>query len=230
MSLKFPILFATLAACTPQVDGNHNGTPLAQLEGTVQNMRTASINDAEVAIVWINSSGSPDIAGGETVEVEGNFPAAFRLSVYEPPVDALINSYSDGSRMGVAYIVSATAGTDFTDDESAEAGLLGMDPDHLLVYLPADIVAGSAVSTLLRGTPTAGFHLYNVGHLTEAESETRRSCEDQLPAGATIQELYDTCGGSPSFDDFLPTASDLETPLEVDLVDDLGSLDVPNWT
>ncbi|HEX2690435.1 MAG TPA: hypothetical protein VHN14_27660 [Kofleriaceae bacterium] len=38
--------------------------------------------------------------------------------------------------------------------------------------------------------------------------------------------------GAPDFltNDLLPSATDLETPLRVDLVDELDELDVPNWT
>ncbi len=221
------LLLVSLAACDSQVDGDHNGTPLAKLEGSVQNLRTAPVNaDAEVVILWMNSSGSPDIAAAETVPVEGNFPASFELSIYEPPLDALINDYGD-SRMGVAFIVSAKAGADVINDES---GVLGMDPDHLLVYLPEDVPAGSRVSTILRGTPKAGFHIYDVGHLTEAEQEERAQCWDTFPDNTPLQELFDSCGGHPSFDDFLEAPADLATPLEVDLVDDLEELDIPNWT
>ena len=226
--LKTPILvLASLAACDSQVDGNHNGTALAQLAGSVENQRTRPIGDAEVAILWMNSAGSPDIAAAETVPVEGNFPAAFTLSIYEPPLDALINDYGD-SRMGVAFIVSGEVGTNYISDDGA--GVLGMDVAHLLVYLPEDVQPGTLVSTVLRGTPAAGFHIYNVGHLTEQEQTDRRDCEAALPETHTLQDLFDTCGGFPSFDDFLPAPADLGTPLEVDLVDELDQLDVPNWT
>lgn len=222
------LLLLSLAACDSQVDGDHNGTPLASLTGNVQNQRTAPIGDnAEVVILWMNSSGSPDISAAETVPVTGNFPAAFELSIYEPPIDALINDYED-SKMGVAYIISATADADLSNDDGE--GILGMDQDHLLVYLPEDVQPGTSVATILRGTPSAGFHIYNVGHTTDAEQQTRQECEDALPAGATLQDLFDTCGGFPFFDDFLETPADLATPLEVDLVDDLDQLDVPNWT
>ncbi len=222
------LLLSLLAACDSQVDGDHNGTPLASLTGNVQNQRTGPIgSDAEVVIVWMNSSGSPDVSAAETVPVTGNFPAAFELSIYEPPIDALINNYGD-SKMGVALIVSANVDADLSSDEGE--GVLGMDPDHLLVYLPEDVAAGSTVATILRGTPKAGFHIYDVGHLTETEEQTRQECEDGLPENHSLQDLFAACAGFPLFDDFLETPADLATPLEVDLVDDLDQLDVPNWT
>jgi hypothetical protein len=226
--LKTPILvLASLAACDSQVDGNHNGTALAELAGNVDNQRTRPTADAEVAILWMNSSGSPDLAAAETVAVEGNFPAAFTLSIYEPPPDALINDYED-SRMGVAFVVAGEVGTDYLTDDGA--GVLGMDTAHLLVYLPEDVQPGTTVATVLRGTPAAGFHVYDVGHLSEQERLDRQTCRDALPENHTLQELFDACGGFPSFDDFLPAPADLGTPLEVDLVDELEQLDIPNWT
>jgi hypothetical protein len=220
------LVLALLAACDSQVDGDHNGTPLAELAGNVENRRTQPLTDAEVAIVWVNSSGSPDLQAGDSVPVVGNFPAEFQLAIYEPPLDALINDYGD-SRMGVAYIVSGEAGTDYSMDEE---GILGMDVQHLLVYLPEDAAPGSTIATVLRGTPAAGFHIYNVGHLSDQEVEQRQACEDSLPPGHTLQQLFDTCGGFSPFDDFLPAPADLDTPLEVEIVDDLDQLDVPNWT
>jgi hypothetical protein len=226
MRIRLPLLLlSTLAACDSQVDGDHQGNALANLTGTVANQRTAPIDDAEVVILWMNSAGSPDIAAAEAVPVAGNFPAEFQLAIYEPPIDALINDYGD-SRMGVAFVVSADPGGDIINDEES---VLGMDPNHLLVYLPEDVVAGSIVATILRGTPAAGFHIYDVGHLSEAEQQSRQACEDSL-GDPSIQELFDACGGFPPFDDFLPAPADLATPLEVDLVDDLDQLDIPNWT
>jgi len=221
------LLLLSLVACDSQVDGNHNGTPLALLTGSVDNTRSAPIEDAEVAVLWMNTSGSPDIAAAETVPVEGNFPAEFQLSIYEPPIDALINDYGD-SRMGVAFIVSGEVGTDYITDDGA--GVLGMDTSHLLVYLPEAVAPGSVLSTVLRGTPAAGFHIYDVGHLSEAEIDARFQCEQGLPENHTLQEQFDTCGGFSGFDDFLPSPTNLETPLEVEIVDDLSELEIPNWT
>jgi hypothetical protein len=223
------LLLGSLAACDSQVDGDHNGTALAEIHGQVESMRTGPVDDAQVAIVWQNSSGSPDLVGVDTVDVTGSFPAQFHLAIYTPPEDTLINNFGD-SRMGVAYIFAAKAGTDFSSDQSAEAGVLGLDPDHLLIYLPENLAAGTLASTLLRGTPSAGFHLYNVGHLTDAEKDQRRACAEGLGESTPVQVIYDTCGGSDVFDDFLPAADDLDAVLKVDLVDDLDQLDVPNWT
>lgn len=222
------LALAPLTACASQVDGSHQGTALAKIGGSVRNIRTLPVSaGSEVVVVWQNSSGSPDLSGADSVEVEGSFPAQFTLSIYEPPAPELLNDWY-GVKVGVAFIVAGEAGTDFSND--AGAGILGIEDDHLLVYVPAAVPAGTAAATLLRSTPAPGFHLYSVHKLTDAEQATREACELGLGDGATIQQIFTSCGGYSSFDDFVPLSTDLATPLNIDLVDDLDSVDVPNWT
>src|SRR5262245_13184105 len=136
MQLSRPIVLALsmltpmLAACSAQVDGDHQGNALARLGGTVHNQRTQTTPDAEVAVERENTDGSPELIGGDAVELEGQFPTMFRLTLYVPPEDKLINKAPDGSQVGVAYIFAGRPGTDYAHPQ--EADLLGMDPDHLL--------------------------------------------------------------------------------------------------
>jgi hypothetical protein len=227
MVLVLSALTAVVAACDSQVDGDHNGTPLARLSGTVRNQRTQSTPAAEVALLWENTATAPDRIGGNVAELDDQFPAMFRISVYLPPDPTLINQVPDGGGFGVAYIFAGRSGTDYSSAQPAD--ILGMDPDHLLIYVPSDIQAGSFIGTLLHGAPRAGFHLYNVHHLTDDERTARDECRLSLPGDPTIQVIYSACGGG-VFDDLLPASADLDTPLQVELVDDLRQLDVPNWT
>lgn len=233
MSLKLVTILAVLAplaACASQVDSEHQGDSLAKISGSVRNTRTLPIQDgADVVVLWHNSSGSPDLTAADTVEVDGSFPAQFTLSIYQPPQDALLNDWN-GVKVGVAYIIAGVAGTDYSDDNAAEAGLLGMEENHLLVYVPQAVPAGSAAALLLRSTPGPGFHLYGVRRLTDAEQQTRIDCIDQLGTAATGEQVYTQCGGEPYFDDLVPLPTDLATPLQIDLVDDLEQIDPPNWT
>lgn len=235
MSLKICTLLtvltpvAALAGCASQVDSTHQGTPLAKVSGAVRNTRTTPVSaGADVVVVWVNSSGTPDIAVADSVEVEGSFPAQFSLSIYSPPAPGLLNDW-EGVKVGVALIVAGVPGTDYSDDNAAEAGMLGMEVDHLLVYLPQAVPAGSAASIILHGTPGPGFHLYGVHKLTSAEAATRTACIDGLN-DPTLQDIYTTCGGQASFDDFVPLPADLATPLDIEMVDDPSTIDVPNWT
>lgn len=222
-------LCAPLAACDSQVDSTHQGQALAKIGGAVRNARTLPLtSSSEVVVVWQNSSGTPDLVGTESVEVEGSFPAKFTLSIYEPPAATLLNNWN-GVRVGVAYIVAGVTGTDYSDDNAAEAGLLGMETDHLLVYVPEDVPANSDAALVLRSAPRAGFHVYGVHKLTDAEKDTRAACIDALP-DPTISAVYTQCGGEASFDDFMPQPTDLATPLNIDLVDDPSQIDVPEWT
>jgi hypothetical protein len=45
-----------------------------------------------------------------------------------------------------------------------------------------------------------------------------------------FSEVFGQCGGFPQFDDFVPLPTDLETPLEIELVDDPSTIEPPNWT
>lgn len=222
------LLLASVAACDAQVDADHQGTALVTLNGSVRNTRTQATPDAEVVVVWQKSSGSPDLTGTDSVEVEGSFPAQFKLSIYQPPDPALLNDWGDGVKFGVAYIIAGVPGTDYADDDGP--GILGIDDDHLLFYLPADVPAGSDLATVLRGAPRAGFHVYGTHKLTDAEKAQRQQCVEALPAGYTLDEKYDVCGGDQDFDDFVPLATDRDTELEVDLIDDIDDVDVPEWT
>jgi hypothetical protein len=225
LALASSLLVASLAGCDSQVDANHQGTALATLGGSVRNTRTLATDDAEVIVLWYNSSGNGDLSGTDSVEVEGSFPAQFKLSIYEPPAPELLNDWN-GVKFGVAYIIAGGSGTDSSDEDT----WLGADANHLLVYLPEDVPAGSDVATLLRGTPRAGFHIYGVHKLTDAEQLQRQQCEEGLGESATMEEVYSTCGGAAWFDDFVPLSTDLDTNLEVELVDDIDDLDAPNWT
>jgi hypothetical protein len=227
---KLPLLLlATLAACDSQVDGNHKGDELAVLTGTVENLRTQPTDDAEVAVLWLNVTVADETYTPDTVSVEGNFPSEFSISIYEPPIDLAINDFGD-SRFGFALIFAAEIGTDYSEENEEGVGVLGGDTQHVLVYVPEEIAPGTVAATILRGTPAPGFHIYNVGHLTEAESLSRAECEANLGVDPSIQDLFQACGGFQSFDDVLPAPADLDTPLEVELVDDLADLDIPNLT
>lgn len=187
---KLALVFALapLVACATQPQ---EGTALAELSGQVRNERTLPITNAttDVALVWVNSSGTPDVSTTASVQVSGTAPTQFQLSIYDAPTDAFLNDW-DGVKVGIAYIVAY---------DPAQA-MIGIDEAHVLVYVPQDVPAGSAAAGLLHSTPSAGFHVYGV------------------------QKQVDT------FDKLVPAPSDLNTQLEIDLVDDAEQLDPPNWT
>jgi hypothetical protein len=227
-AMRYSVLsLLALAACDSQVDSEHQGEPLATIAGSVTSIRAAPPADSEVVVLWVNSSGSPDLEGGDSVEVDGSFPAQFQLSMYEPPEDRLLNNF-EGVKLGVAYIIAGVPGTDYSDDNAVETSLLGMEVDHFLVYVPEAVPAGSHAAFFLRDTPAAGFHLYRVHQLDEAEQEARRACIDALP-DPTTEAVYTQCGGT-TFDDLSPEPDDLATPLDIQIVNDISEIDIPEWT
>lgn len=229
-SLLVALLVPWLVACDAQVDADHRGSALAALSGTIRNTRRLAVGDAEVVALWAVDGSDPmgDRTVTDAVEVAGSFPARFALSIYEPPADGVLNDFP-GARFGVAFLIVGVAGTDYSNEEAAYAGLLGMDTEHLLVYAPADIPEGSFASYMLRGTPPAGFHLYGVYRPTEEEVAARTACRDLLGEAPAYAEVFTRCGGFPQFDDLVPLDTELQTPLEIELVDDPELIDAPNW-
>ena len=218
-------------ACDGQVDADHRGTVLAQLSGTIRSSRTLPVGDAEVLALWV-ADAPVDRHALESVEVAATFPARFALSFYEPPVPDALSDFP-GAQLGVALLSSTLVGTDFSTEELASSGLLGMDTEHLLVYAPIDIPEGSFASYLLHSTPRAGYHLYGVHRLTAQELEMREACLQALREAhegeePSFQEVYTQCGGQ-TFDDFVPLPDDLAAPIEIELVDDPRTIMPPNW-
>lgn len=223
------------AACDAQVDADHQGAALAELSGIVRNTRTLPTGDAEVVALWTSDGADPvgDQVALAKIAVEGSFPARFTLRIFEPP-PAFVLSDFPGALMGVAVLIAGLEGTNYLDEQS-RAGFLGLDTEHLLVYLPDGAPAGSFASYLLHGTASPGFHLYGVRRLSEAQRAEREACvaaldpdpfDDEEPS---YQEVYTACGGQPQFDDLVPLETNLGTELQIELVDDLRTITPPNW-
>jgi hypothetical protein len=211
----FPLVLG-LAACGSQVDSDHQGTVLARLAGTMHSSDPGSSVQADVSVAWVIGSGGTSFVGADHVEVEGTLPSNFTLSVFTPPSDDMMFDW-DGIKFGTAYIVSNPPG----EDPQEWQRWLGAEMDHVLVYLPASPPAGSDVAALLRGTPSAGFHLYNVHHISDAEFKERIDCRNTLPFAASLTDVIETCGGTAN-DDLLPAPDDLNTLLSIGLVPTFG--------
>ncbi|MBA3396427.1 MAG: hypothetical protein H0T89_27600 [Deltaproteobacteria bacterium] len=233
MSLKIALVSSlsllSVAACDSQVDGEHQGTVLATLTGSVRTAQPVATASAEVAVVWVVESGGYSLIGADTVEVEGSFPAQFQLSIFTPPSDDMLIDW-EGMKFGVAYIVAGPAGN---PDHTVTDSWLGAELGRVLVYLPETPPLGSAVAGFLRGTPAPGFHLYDVHRLTEAERQDRFDCISDLFNAdnshmPTREEMYAACGGT-GRDELSMAASDLATPLDIELVDRVDFNDLPQW-
>lgn len=227
-----PLVLLAAAACDAQVDGDHQGQVLATLEGTMHSATPSPSSVAiDVSVVWVIGSGGTSFVGSDKVEVEGSLPSSFSLSIFTPPTDDVMSDW-DGIKFGAALVTVSPAG----EDPERWQAWRGVENDRVLVYLPESPPAGSAVAGLLAGTPSAGFHVYDVKRLTEAERQQRLDCSTQLfhslgymPSRA---EIFAACGGTGS-DELTLAADDLDTQLSIEIVDDFG-LDefnaLPRWS
>jgi len=226
LTLVFAVSVVPLVACDAQVDSSHQGNPLATLSGSLTTTSATPSADAEVSVVWGVQSGGLSLVGADSVEVEGSFPAAFELSIFEPPTEEMLGEL-DGTRFGLAYIVAGWDGGAGLEDP-----WLGAELAHVLVYLVDSPAADSELALLLRGSPTPGYHLYDAHQLTEEETEARNQCVSDLFNAdnshmPTTQEMFAACGGARAVDLF-PAENDLETPLSVELLDGVDINDLPH--
>jgi hypothetical protein len=156
-------------------------------------------------------------------------PALLALVLPAAACDAQVDSDHRGTPLARLTGTVRNTRTLGTGDAEVVVGLLGMDTEHLLVYAPAGIPEGSYASYMLRSTPPPGFHLYGVRRPTEEEAAARQVCIDALGPDPEFPAIYTQCGGFPYFDDFVPLPDDLQTPLEIELVDDPSTIEPPNW-
>lgn len=220
MTMKL-LLLVPLAACASQVDGDHQGDVIATMHGSLSSSRTTPLPSPEVSLVWLKPSEMSRISGAEHVEATG-LVSQFTLSVYSPPpADILeMNAILENRPIGMGLVVVASKDTDFTDMTQWR----GADLDHMLLYFPEAPPADSVLTAFLHGTgaPTAGFHLYTVTHLTEAERQQRLDCVNAMPhAGMTLDwaAIFRDCRGAGN-DELDPAPDDLDTLLAADVIED----------
>jgi hypothetical protein len=221
---------ALSGACASQVDGDHQGAVLATLEGTVHAPRMMTTK-ADVSLVWVYGRAGIGLIGKDPIEVEGELPSSFTISVFSRPADDMMRAW-DGERAGGAYIVAHHKGTDAKDWDN----WLGVDYEHVVIYVPEAAEPGSAIAGLLRSTPEAGFHIYNVRKATEAEYRAQLDCWNRLyqQTGETpsVAEQFAQCGGD-SHDPLTSSDLDLDTQLGIEILDHpFGVVEInklPRW-
>ena len=219
------MVLVAAAGCGSQVDSDHKGEVLATLQGSMASAEVPSPTHVNVAIVWAIGSGGTKMAGADYVDVEGSLPSNFTLDIFTPPEKDFMREV-DGLTFGAAYI--AAVRTD--QDPKAWQQWLGVENDHVLVFLPDTPPKDSTLAALLHGEPTKGFHIYRRYRPTQAERDARYQC--MQTTGGDLNKIYRQCGGDNSNDDLLPTDLDVDTLLSIQLVLQFG-LDefnaMPRW-
>lgn len=224
------LLLFTVAACDAQVDSDHQGQILAELQGDMHTSTARTTTTADVSVVWTIGSGGTSFVGADQAQTQGMLPNHFTLSVFTLPTADVMKEW-DGQTFGAALIAAGPQGVDPTDWQS----WYGVDMNHVLVYVPQQPATGSTLAGILHGTPAVGYHLYDVKRLTDAEVQQHYDCITQFLADnhrePTTAEIFSVCGGD-GHDELWPSAGDLQTELDIEIVDSFGIPEfneLPSW-
>ncbi len=204
---SFSLLFIplALAACDSQMGPDYEGEALATITGSVHTTASSAPSDLEAFLVWNNSSGSPDTVTGQSVAVDGNFPSTFELNIFTPPPQTALNYFPNEGHIGVAFITALPVGTEL-DTEDEPSGPFAISEDYMLVYVQEDILPGSSSEEFLGEALPAGFYIMDVIDVDDP---------------ACPGDLFDCLRRAPD---------GMDTEIDLNVTDDIESIDVPNWT
>jgi hypothetical protein len=233
-----------LIACSAMTDDNYRGEVLLSLEGTIDARRAAAApRDVNIALVWQLNYNSERTR--VPLDLVPTFPASFQLNVFQrPPVLPLPTDEHDPeygwvtSRSTFGYIVAATPDADYAWYSSTPVsitppshGVLGVDPRHVIMYVPDGVTEGSIGPWGIRNTFTPGFHVLDVKCLSPAKQAELQTCLEQHPWEVTpesVRATLEACDTLSSNWPWLrPSADDLQTVLTVELIDDLANYQYP---
>ena len=93
---------ATSVACGSEAGEDYKGKPLFQISGSVRIENDEAPDDLVPALAYNTEDGLVL----QDVEVRGEFPAKFTLSVYEPPPPGTVFRDGDDPEIGLAYLTA----------------------------------------------------------------------------------------------------------------------------
>ena len=135
--------------------------------------------------------------------------AAARGSYYDPAHE---------SRIAIAHILAVRDGT---SSEHLVGDIVGGDEHHAIVYIESDIEQDSYGEALFSGRPKAGYHIYEIREVAQADWRDIRFCQ----AAAADVAAWKHCGIATPF-----YATDASTKLDVRLVNAQDELHFQNTT
>jgi len=152
-----------LCSCSPQADSNYLGEPLLTLSGQVRS--SGPLPPLEAAMLW--QRGPPPSTDDQELAtrapVQSGFPASFVLHLYQPAPAAARRILAPGEVLfaranaaAVPYGVTVEQAGSLPRSGNPSYGL---DVNHWVVYLAADVPSGSLMEWWLGGALPAGFHL-----------------------------------------------------------------------
>ncbi|WP_441291674.1 hypothetical protein ACSRUE_15515 [Sorangium sp. KYC3313] len=227
LSFALPLL---LAACgDPQVGSEYPGEALLTVEGTIVNEHgVAPAGPVDAALVWNTVSGSSDVESFPArAAVTGSFPASFTLSIHAPPQESALNDFSeeglDDTRVGIATIEAAL------DEASAgEGASLGVDEDHVIVYVESEMAEDGFWSNLFGGQLSPGFHVMDVFSREGEVDAELQAAFDACDAAATTEAEHKACYGHDAKIKIRPSAGGSSTSLTVRMAPS-EDLTYPDW-
>jgi hypothetical protein len=227
----------SVSACDAKTDGDYRGEALFSLDGKIENHRVLTPDGVNVYVVWASPDDRPDVA--ERVAIEATLPATFGLDVFTPPPLPPDSDFDHPlprwwSRMTHGHIVAATSDAELDPYaylvfpvSDRGRGILGVDPRHMIYYMPDGVPEGSAGASLLHGAVTPGFHVFDVKCIGPAKAAEIEACLARYRAEGGPDDaafVMAACGSyDPTVSWLQPAPQDLQTQFTVELLDDLAS-------
>jgi hypothetical protein len=235
---------APLIACSAMTDDNYRGEALLSLEGTIDSHRAAAPpRDVNISLVWQRNYNAEKTK--MPLDVAPMFPATFQLKVFKrPPLDVLptdprLPNYGwETAHSAVGFIVAATPDAVYGWSSDLpisiwppDQGVLGVDPRHVILYVPEGVPQGTLGPWSIHDTFTPGFHVLEVKCLSPAKQAELRACLAQHPATNTLESQRATLEACDTLTSYWPwlrlAPDDLQTELTVELIDDIESYQYP---
>jgi hypothetical protein len=165
-SLGALALAIAAAACDPQADRHYPGEPLLTVHGQVSG--TPPLPPLEAAMLW--QRGPPPSTDDQELAtrapVESGFPAAFTIRLYQPPPAAARRTLAPGevsfARGNAAAVPFGIASERVDALPTAGSPSYGVDVDHWVIHLDADVPRRSLTGWWLGAALPAGYHLMRV--------------------------------------------------------------------
>jgi hypothetical protein len=233
-----------LVACSAMTDDNYRGEVLLSLEGTIDGRAAAAPpRELNIALVWqLNYNAEQTKV---PLDIVPTFPASFQLNVFKrPPVLPLVTDENDPrygwetARATLGYIAAATpdaAYAWYSDIPIAitppSRGVLGVDPRHVILYVPDGLPEGTIGPWGIHTTFTPGFHVLDVKCISPAKQAELEACLAQHPfetTAASVRATLEACDTLVANWPWLrPAPDDLQTQLTVELIDDIANYQYP---
>jgi len=157
---------AGVASCDAQADRDYPGEPLATLRGQVAGI--PPLPPLEAAMLW--QRGPPPSTDDQELAtrapVQSTFPATFTIRLYQPPPAAARRRLASGevsfARGNAAAVPFGIATSQVPALPGAQSPSYGVDVDHWVIHLGADVPPSSLTAWWLGAALPAGYHLLRV--------------------------------------------------------------------